>query len=200
MEIRIALTNLGKYNEGELTYAWLSLPATDEEIAESLKEINIAPSTEINVAPSTEYDEHFISEYEAPFSIGEYESITKLNEVAKQLVDVETPEKHGLASYKYYDAGEVITFADSLENANLVTSAMAYVGDIVDDEQLDEMVDQITVDGGWQRVKFFLSGIDSINDDYYHIDGYANAQTLRPGILDSIVADLMDEMKRIIGE
>ena len=192
MEIRIALTNLGKYNEGELTYAWLSLPATDEEIAESLKEIN--------VAPSTEYDEHFISEYEAPFSIGEYESITKLNEVAKQLVDVETPEKHGLASYKYYDAGEVITFADSLENANLVTSAMEYVGDIVDTEQLDEMVEHEAQEGGWQRVKYFLSGIDSMTDDYYYINGYANAETLRPGMLDSIVSDLMDEMKRSIGE
>ena len=133
-------------------------------------------------------------------SIGEYESITKLNEIAERMVDVEVPEKHGLASFKYYDASDVIDFAHSLEDACLITSAMEYVGDIVDDEQLDEMVDQITVDGGWQRVKFFLSGIDSINDDYYHIDGYANAQTLRPGILDSIVADLMDEMKRIIGE
>ena len=191
MEIRIAVTNLGKYNEGELTYAWLSLPATDEEISEAFKEIN--------VAPSTEYEEHFISDYEAPFRIGEYESITKLNEIAERMVDVETPEKHGLASYKYYDVGEVIDFAHSLEDASLISNAMEYVGDIVDDEQLDEMVDQITVDGGWQRVKFFLAGIDSMRDDYYHIDGYANAETLRQGTLDNIVADLMDEVKHSIG-
>ena len=188
MEIRIAVTNLGKYNEGELTYAWLNLPATDEEISEAFKEIN--------VAPSTEYEEHFISDYEAPFEIGEYESITKLNEVAKQLVDVETPEKHGLASFKYYDAGEVITFAHSLEDECLISDAMEYIGNIISTEQLDEMVEQAAVDGGWQRVKFFLGGIDSINDDYYHIDGYANAETLRQGTLDNIVADLIDEMKR----
>ena len=191
MEIRIALTNLGKYNEGELTYAWLSLPATDEEIAESLREIS--------VAPNTMYEEHFISDYEAPFSIGEYESITKLNEIAERMADVEVPEKHGTASYKYYDTGEVITFADSLENANLVTSAMEYVGDIVDDEQLDDMVKEIAENDDWQRVKFFLGGIDNMNDDYYHIDGYANAETLTSSTLDNIVADLMDEMKHSIG-
>jgi len=183
MEIRIALTNLGKYNEGKLTYAWLSLPATDEEIAESLREIN--------VAPNTEYEEHFISEYEAPFEIGEYESINTLNEIAEQLVEVEFPEKHGR-----YDASDVIDFAHSLEDASLITSVMEYVGNIVDTEQLDEIVENILHEGGWQRVKFFLGGIDSMNDDYYYLNGYANAETLHQGTLDSIVADLMDEMKR----
>jgi len=192
MEIRIALTNLGKYNEGELTYAWLSLPATDEEIAESFKEIN--------VAPSTEYEEHFISDYEAPFSIGEYESIMKLNEIAERMVDVEVPEKHGLASYKYYDASEVVDFAHSLEDASLISDAMEYVGDIVDDEQLDEMVVREAQEGGWRRVKYFLSGIDSMTDDYYYLNGYANAETLRPETLNGIVSDLMDEVKRSIVE
>jgi len=180
MEIRIALTNLGKYNEGELTYAWLSLPATDEEIAESLKEIS--------VAPSTEYEEHFISDYEAPFSIGEYESITKLNGIAEQLAEVEFPEKHG--------PGEVIDFAHSLEDASLITYVMEYVGNIVDTEQLGEIVENILHEAGWQRVKFFLGGIDNMNDDYYHINGYENAETLRQGTLDNIVSDLMDEVKR----
>ena len=183
MEIRIALTNLGKYNEGELTYAWLSLPATDEEIAESFKEIS--------VAPSTEYEEHFISDYEAPFSIGEYESITKLNEIAERMADVEVPEKHG--------PGEVIDFAHSLEDASLISDAMEYVGDIVDDEQLDDMVKEIAENDDWQRVKFFLGGIDNMNDDYFYINGYANAETLTSSTLDSIVSDLMDGMKHSIG-
>ena len=30
--LRVALTNLGKYNEGELIFKWLDLPATEEEI------------------------------------------------------------------------------------------------------------------------------------------------------------------------
>ena len=161
------------------------------EISEAFKEIS--------VAPSTEYEEHFISDYEAPFRIGEYESITKLNEIAEHMVDVETPEKHGTASYKYYDAGEVITFADSLEGASLISDAMEHVGDIISTEQLDEMVEHEAQSGGWRRVKYFLSGIDSMTDDYYYLNGYANAETLRRGTLDNIVADLMDGVKHSIG-
>lgn len=32
--LKVFLTNLGKYNEGELVGKWLELPATDEEIEE----------------------------------------------------------------------------------------------------------------------------------------------------------------------
>lgn len=28
--LKIALTNLGKYNEGQLVYKWLELPATED--------------------------------------------------------------------------------------------------------------------------------------------------------------------------
>ena len=40
-EMRIALTNLGMYNEGTLNYIWLDLPATAEEIEAAKNEINI---------------------------------------------------------------------------------------------------------------------------------------------------------------
>ena len=33
--LRIYLTNLGKYNEGELIGEWLDLPCTDEELEEA---------------------------------------------------------------------------------------------------------------------------------------------------------------------
>lgn len=54
--LRVALTNLGKYNEGELVFKWLDLPATDEEIEQAFKSIG--------VAEGTEYEEYFITDYE----------------------------------------------------------------------------------------------------------------------------------------
>ena len=114
-------------------------------------------------------------------------------------MDVEVPEKHGFASDRYYDAGEVITFADNLEYAGLVTSAMEYVVDIVDDSYLDEIVRQIVEDGGWQRVKHFLSNIDSMADGYYYINGYADVETLTSSTLDAIVSNLMDKLKHSTG-
>jgi antirestriction protein len=78
--IEICLTNLGKYNEGELIYSRLVLPATTEEI--------YAAYDEIGVADGTMYEEAFISDYETDInglSISEYASLDDLNELAEEL-------------------------------------------------------------------------------------------------------------------
>ena len=94
-EMRIALTNLGKYNEGELIYKWLELPATEEEIKEAMDEIGI----------NEYYEEWFITDYECDFMrIGEYDSIDELNEIAEALEDLEDYEKtivKALLDYNY---------------------------------------------------------------------------------------------------
>lgn len=76
--IKIALTNLGLYNEGELTYKWVTLPISEEEIQEVKSEIGV---------DGVNYEEMFISDFEAPFHINEYDSISKLNEVAETLAN-----------------------------------------------------------------------------------------------------------------
>lgn len=78
--IELCLTNLGKYNEGELIYSRLVLPATTEEIQ--------AAYDEIGVADGTIYEEAFISDYETDInglSISEYASLDDLNELAEEL-------------------------------------------------------------------------------------------------------------------
>lgn len=75
--IKVALTNLGKYNEGELVFKWLDLPATAEEIEEAKVAIGI----------NEEYEEWFISDYETALeglNIGEYEDFNYLNELAER--------------------------------------------------------------------------------------------------------------------
>ena len=74
---KIALTNLGKYNEGELVYKWLDLPFTEEELEETKKAIGI---------DGVIYEEYFISDWESDIEgleIGEYEDIEALNETIK---------------------------------------------------------------------------------------------------------------------
>lgn len=176
--IRIALTNLGKYNEGELAFKWMDLPYTDEEFQETLEAIGI---------DGEEYEEYFISDYEAPFHIGEYESITKLNELAEELEGFDIPVG--------YDEEIVVNFAHELENVGIIDDAMEYVGDIIDDEQLDELVAYEAQNNGWQRVKFFIGGIERINEDFYRINGYGNAENIDPEYLDAIMDDLMGEVK-----
>jgi hypothetical protein len=50
-----------------------------------------------------------------------------------------------------------------------------YVSDLVDSDTLDEMV-KSEAEGGWQRVSYFLAGIQSMTSDYYRINGYGNAE------------------------
>ena len=70
---KIALTNLGKYNEGELVFEWISLPFTDDELQTALDKIGI----------NDNYEEYFISDYELSinYEISEYENLQELNEL-----------------------------------------------------------------------------------------------------------------------
>lgn len=92
--MNIYLTNLGKYNEGELIGEWVQLPISNEELQEVFKRIGI----------NKEYEEYFITDYECDFyEIGEYESISTLNEIAEKLDDLdEAIEKAERGDYRIY--------------------------------------------------------------------------------------------------
>jgi len=88
--MRIFLANLGKYNEGQLVGQWLDLPCTNEKLMTALQEIGI---------DWVQYEEYFITEYEfmskdsnIRLEIGEYESLSMLNEVAKLIEKLEDHE------------------------------------------------------------------------------------------------------------
>lgn len=75
---RIFLTNLGKYNEGELVGKWVDLPCDDFDT--ELEDIGIGE----------EYEEYFITDYENDFGyrVEEYSNIDELNDLAEKLEDL----------------------------------------------------------------------------------------------------------------
>lgn len=77
IELKLYITNLGKYNEGDLIYGELNLPYGEGELEEVLEEIGI----------NAEYEEYFISDYETNLNIriGEYTPINQLNDQIKDL-------------------------------------------------------------------------------------------------------------------
>lgn len=102
--MNIALTNLGKYNEGVLDYTWLTLPATEEEIAKAFDKIQVShdgihyySNGEGQTASNDyygEYEEFFITDYECDYmQIGEYDSIERLNEIAEAVEDLEESQQ-----------------------------------------------------------------------------------------------------------
>lgn len=136
--ISIFITNLGKYNEGELIGEWVNLPATDEELDEVYNRIGI----------NEEYEEVFITDYESDIDgleTGEYDNILELNEIAKDLetldgYDLEKIgaiiEAHGLTlreaiddidDYTYYSGMTLEDLAyDLVEEMNLPEFAQRY--------------------------------------------------------------------------
>lgn len=74
---RIYLTNLGKYNEGELVGKWIDLPIDDDDLEKVYEEIKI---------DFNEYEEVFITDFENDYGyhVDEYDSIEELNEIADE--------------------------------------------------------------------------------------------------------------------
>lgn len=78
--MKIYLTNLGKYNEGELIGEWVELPVSQEELQKVFERIGI----------NEEYEEYFITDYECDlYEVGEYENIDKLNDIAERIKELD---------------------------------------------------------------------------------------------------------------
>lgn len=81
--IKIFITNLGKYNEGELVGEWVDLPIYDDDLNEVLERIGIGE----------EYEEYFITDYETNvegLKIEEYSNIDELNDMAEAIEELES--------------------------------------------------------------------------------------------------------------
>ena len=89
--LNIYIANLTAYNSGYLVGEWLSLPATEEEIAETLERIGCGENGA----------EHAIHDYESDFDIhiDEYDDIDELNELAQELADLDEYEQNKVFAY-----------------------------------------------------------------------------------------------------
>ena len=94
------ITNLGKYNEGELVGEWVKFPTTAEEMKEVFKRISIGQRDDFGQP----YEEWFITDYDCYVDglydkLGEYESLDELNYLASKLDEMSDSE------YAQFQAG-----------------------------------------------------------------------------------------------
>jgi antirestriction protein len=121
MEIRIYITNLAKYNAGYLVGKWVTLPLCEDELWAEVK------------AVLGEDEEHFITDYEAPFRIEEYDSLTDLNKMAAELEDMDNEDvKKALflvneQGYSFEDAIRKMDDVDYYPNMTLKDMAEQFV-------------------------------------------------------------------------
>ena len=94
------ITNLGKYNEGELVGEWVKFPTTAEELKEVFKRIGIGQRDDFGQP----YEEWFITDYDCYVDglyskLGEYENLDELNYLASKLDEMDQGE------YAQFQAG-----------------------------------------------------------------------------------------------
>lgn len=118
MSISIYLTNLRKYNEGELVGKWVELPISEDELQEELEEV------------LGDDEEYFITDWEVPkgFDIGEYSNLYSLNEEAEEYEDILRDKFYGneealeLALSEYdnnisrYESADVYIFSGDMSD------------------------------------------------------------------------------------
>lgn len=81
----IYLTNLKAYNEGLLVGVYLYLPFSEEELQEAFKAVYVG--NEFINKYGESYEEYFITDYDLPFDIDEYDFPQAITEKYSELSD-----------------------------------------------------------------------------------------------------------------
>ena len=126
------ITNLGKYNEGELVGEWVKFPTTAEELKKVFDRIGIGQKDDFGQP----YEEWFITDYDCYVGtlydkLGEYENLDELNYLASKL------EEMGEGEYAQFQAAmevgdhsgslqEIINLTDNLDCYDLYPSIQDY--------------------------------------------------------------------------
>ena len=127
------MTNLGKYNEGQLAYERVAFPTDTETVQAALKKIGI---------DGIRYEEIFISDYDGSMPqlhkhLGEYESIDELNHLACLLSEL---DKEELAKFEaVMDSGEYTGSVKDLINLSQNLDSYSFYSDVHTEEDLGRM-------------------------------------------------------------
>ena len=105
------ITNLGKYNEGELVGEWVKFPTTAEKLKEVFKRIGIGQKDDFG----NPYEEWFITDYDCYVDglydkLGEYENLDELNYLASKLDEMDQSDYA-----KFQAAMEIGDYTSSLQ-------------------------------------------------------------------------------------
>ncbi len=131
--ISIYLTNLGKYNEGELVGEWVELPIKSKALEAALERIGI---------DNVRYEEYFLTDYESLVagiieSLGEYSNLSTVNYLALRLKSMDVDELKCLEAVIDYE-GE--TDIDRITNLTYNLDCYYYREDITTPRDYGEML------------------------------------------------------------
>lgn len=152
--MQIYLTNLGKYNEGELVGKWVELPCSEVELQKHLRDIGI----------NEVYEEYFITDYMTNynFKISEYENLNKLNELADDLVSLDESDAEILNAIMDVNC---LSIEELIKNGASHYLENAFVLEADSDQELGE-----------RYVNEVICGVENLSSDtlqtYFNYEAY----------------------------
>jgi len=162
--IEAYITNLGKYNEGELLGEYLKFPATTEQVQALFSKIGV---------DGVMYEEYFITDYSTNLAgmqnLGEYASIDELNYLVSLLEDMDEWELEKFEAAAVYgehsgDIQDLINLAQNLE-------CYEYYPGVDDYDDLGRyLIDELDYEQIPERLK-----------DYFDYSSYAEAYVCNEG-------------------
>ena len=163
--IEAFVTNLGKYNEGELVGEWLKLPADTEDVQTLLKRIGV---------DGRRYEEIFITDYETEIDglydhLSEYASLDELNYLASLLDEMEEDGKKKFEATLAY--GDYTGSLKDLINLSQNLDCYEFYPDISDEDDLGRyLIDEM----GSLEVPEYL-------ENYFDYEAYGRDVSLEDG-------------------
>lgn len=109
IELKGFITNLGKYNEGELVGEWVTFPIDEEEKNELFKRIGLNHLDNDGNKIITGYEEYFFTDWDCDWMYKEYISIEQANEWGEIL---EKWDKETFLAAVAYDGFESVIETD----------------------------------------------------------------------------------------
>ena len=127
------VTNLGKYNEGELVGEYLKFPTTPEEVQALLKRIGV---------DGVRYEEIFITDFNGDVlglydHLGEYENLDELNHLACLLSELDQSDLEKFEAV--IDSGEHTSSVADLINLTQNLDCFEFYSDVHSEEDLGRM-------------------------------------------------------------
>lgn len=163
--IEAFVTNLGKYNEGDLVGEWLKLPAETKDVQALLQRIGV---------DGRRYEEIFITDYETEIDglcdhLSEYESLDGLNYLASLLDDLDKGEREKLEAALAY--GDYTGSLKCLINLTQNLDCYEFYPDISDEDDLGRyLIDEM----GSLEVPEYL-------ENYFDYEAYGRDASLEDG-------------------
>lgn len=114
------ITNLGKYNEGELIGKWIEFPISDDELQNVLKEIGCYYVDDDGVEHNVEYEEYFFTDWnnDIAFDFGEYPNLEEVNEFAERVEALSESEQEYIELLMDGHTSDINEALDIIEGGN----------------------------------------------------------------------------------